>query len=267
MRKKGFTLIELLVVIAIIAMLLAIILPSLKKAKQMAKDVICKSNLKQWGVVLRMYGEDSNGRVMSVRNTGASDSWMEAFRNYYDNPDLRLCPEASRLAREARGDSVLYDNTNSPFIAWRGSKNLAWSQRLRGDPDAVEDYGSYGINNWIYDHPDTTKKRYWRKLDDRYAQSVPIFFDCAWRGSAPDVVIDGVPPAVDDELIIVSWDAMRRVCMNRHYGHVNIMFMDGHAAPVRLKQLWDQKWNRLSDRGGYQGQWPEWMTRFHEQRN
>jgi prepilin-type N-terminal cleavage/methylation domain-containing protein len=54
-KKKGFTLIELLVVIAIIAMLLAIVVPSLRKAKEYARKIICKSNLHQVGLAMGSY--------------------------------------------------------------------------------------------------------------------------------------------------------------------------------------------------------------------
>ena len=50
MRKKGFTLIELLVVISIIAMLLAILMPVLNKAREQANNAICRSNLHSWGI-------------------------------------------------------------------------------------------------------------------------------------------------------------------------------------------------------------------------
>jgi len=55
---KAFTLIELLIVIAIIALLLSVLLPSLKKAKEAARNVVCKSNLRQWSLVFSMYTED-----------------------------------------------------------------------------------------------------------------------------------------------------------------------------------------------------------------
>jgi prepilin-type N-terminal cleavage/methylation domain-containing protein len=57
--KKGFTLIELLVVIAIIALLLAVLTPSLQKAKDQAKFVVCKNNLHQYGVATATYMADN----------------------------------------------------------------------------------------------------------------------------------------------------------------------------------------------------------------
>jgi len=61
-RRSGFTLIELLVVIAVIAVLLAILLPALRKVKVITKRITCQSNLKQIAVAWNMYLDDNEGR-------------------------------------------------------------------------------------------------------------------------------------------------------------------------------------------------------------
>jgi prepilin-type N-terminal cleavage/methylation domain-containing protein len=61
-KQRGFTLIELLVVIAIIALLMAILLPTLQRVRQQAKAVDCQSSLKQWCLIFAMYTNENEAR-------------------------------------------------------------------------------------------------------------------------------------------------------------------------------------------------------------
>jgi len=69
-KQKGFTLIELLVVTAIIAILLAIIMPAMRKVKEAAKEVSCRSNMRSVGLAVLMYLVDILERLMIMMLIG-----------------------------------------------------------------------------------------------------------------------------------------------------------------------------------------------------
>ena len=71
-RSKGFTLIELLVVIAIIALLVAILLPSLGRARELAKQAVCQSNLNSIGKAIMLYKTDDKDRYPIVQTTAGA---------------------------------------------------------------------------------------------------------------------------------------------------------------------------------------------------
>lgn len=281
-KKKAFTLIELLVVIAIIALLLSILLPSLKKVKQVARDAICRSNIKQWGLIWQVYTSESDGKLPDCTGFGGlRGDWIVALREDYPTGKITSCPTANKKF-------VDYANPNHDH----GGIYTPYRNKSSNGIDGYE-YCSYGMNNWSYSTghwamgANNGASKLWGRFEVGGASrdTIPLFMDSAFRGSFPSYggydnmnMVASEEPQPHNGFGRVM-DGIRQFALPRHGsgGKVgtNVVFFDMSVRHVMVKEMWSLKWHREFETNEWRTQratiWPgdgtgnTWLDRLSEE--
>jgi prepilin-type N-terminal cleavage/methylation domain-containing protein len=234
LRRRGFTLIELLVVISVIALLIAILLPALGKARIQARTTVCLANQHSLAQAWAIYANDSKDAMVSSWTDASqhAESWVDwpkdAFGGYLDLAQLAAATDVEAQYRGIR-DGKLY-----PYMQVVSQYHCPMDTRdkMRANPQSALAYATYSIPNYLDGDDPTEANMGGTKVTHKVSQ--------LWRPSDNFAFVEESDPrglnmnAWVLRLDIQQWVDVLTVW---HFNTGTIGYADGHA----LIHAWEDR--------------------------
>jgi prepilin-type N-terminal cleavage/methylation domain-containing protein/prepilin-type processing-associated H-X9-DG protein len=227
--SRAFTLIELLVVIAIIAILAALLLPALAKAKDKAKRLNCLSNVRQLELGAQLYAHDFNGHLEIDSRGAPANTWINGkddlawlHPSYVSNVKAYVCPGTKNVVR-----------TNTTLDPYSGERVLT---------DLLDNcaQGAVGTNGHSYEI--LGEVRTVNKVTLTFCQNYVLQYNTALKGTKPGPSAFWHLHDCDDVGTNNKWDGPD----NHGVAGGNVSYCDGHSTWVPNKRH-DAEWSITRD--------------------